>query len=152
MAAITGIVSGVQATKRIVSGAAQATTGQTTWVGPPSWAKYGQFFFSLTAVAGTTPIFTPSFLVANPITLTDTTTMNLAEHTAFTGLTQAGLLVVEVGPGLTGIANDVTNSATVASWTSINAVLPALLGIKILNDRADGNETYTYTVDVRWSR
>jgi hypothetical protein len=152
MTAITTLVTGNQATKLIRTASAQATTGQTDWIVVPTWARYALWYFDLTAVGGTTPIFTPKFLIANPINPADTGigTLKLAEHGAFTGLTQAGALAVQMGPGITGIADDTTNSATVVSYASLNVVLPPLLGVNITNDRTTGDETYTYTIQVAW--
>lgn len=152
MAAITTITVENVSVKQIRSVSAQASTGQTDYLAVPRWARYGVFFFNLTAVAGTTPIFTPSIVVPVPITLDNSYQMNLAEHAGLTGLTAAALLVVQVGPGVTGIADDVTNSATANSYVSLNAALPPIIGLKVLNDRTTGDETYTYTVTAafRW--
>lgn len=143
MAAITTVGNPF---RRSVS--AQATTGQTDWIDVPSWAKYAQVIFSLSAVAGNTPISTLSLLVAEPIARDDSRVIALAEHTGLTGLTAAADLVVDIGPGVTGIANDVTNSASADSYVTLNAVLPAVLGVKIVNDRTTGDETYTYNLSV----
>ena len=129
---------------------AQATTGQTDWLDVPKWARYVQVFLSVSATAGTTPILTPSFLAADPISRDDGRVINVAEHAALTGITGAAEYVFEIGPGLTGIANDVTNAAAADSYVQINALLPALLGVKILNDRTTGDETYTYNLSVEF--
>lgn len=151
MAAITTTVSALAGEIRVRTATAQATTGQTDWVAVPKWAKYAKVYFNLTAVAGTTPIFTPSVREVPPgfsSAADDSYAFNIAEHAALTGITAASLLVVDIGPGVTGIADDVTNAAAASSRVALNAVLPALLGIKVLNDRTTGDETYTYTVDV----
>ncbi len=147
MAAITTITTNFGSNIRVRTAAAQATTGQTDWLAIPHAARFMTLFFNLTAVAGTTPVFTPALLTTIPQTLDDTYSMNLAEHTAFTGLTAAAMLIVDVGPGITGIANDTTNSATAGSYASLNVILPPVLGIKVTNDRTTGDETYTYTID-----
>lgn len=141
MAAITTIVGGLRR-----SATAQADTGQTDWINPPAGATYCQVFFSLSAVAGNTPIATLSFLAAEPIARDDGRVIVLAEHTALTGLTAAADLVVDIGPGVTGIANDVTNSASADSYVSLNALIPALFGVKLVLDRTTGDETYTYNL------
>jgi hypothetical protein len=58
------------------------------------------------------------------------------------------VLIADIGPSMTGIANDVTNSATADSYVSLNALLPPLLGVRLDLDRTTGNETYTYTLTV----
>lgn len=127
---------------------AQATTGQTDWLKLPLKAKFAQVFLNITANAGTTPTTTPSFLVADPVALNDSYVINLAEHSALTAITTAGQYVFDIGPGVTGIANDVTNAAAADSYVTLNAILPAILGIKILNDRTTGDETYTYNLSL----
>lgn len=133
----------------IRSASAQATTGQTDWLRLPPRATYASIYFNLTAVAGNTPIVTPSFLVPDPITLDDAASLiNLGEHAAFTGITAAAQYVFDIGPGITGIANDVTNAATADSYVSLNVILPAVLGVKLLNDRTSADETYTYKLSI----
>jgi hypothetical protein len=128
---------------------AQASTGQTDWVSFQPNARYASIYLSLTDVgASTTPILTPSLLVADPAALVDTNLINLGEHAAFTGITAAAQYIIDIGPGITGIANDVTNSATADSYISLNVVLPSILGIKILNDRTTGDEVYTYNLSI----
>lgn len=125
------------------TGTAQADTGQTDWIEVPSWGKFLVVQYSLTAVAGTTPTMTPSLLAADPIARDDGTVSTLA---TFTGMTAAASGYIQVGPGVTGIADDATTAATGAGIASINMVLPKLLGVKVLLDRTDTDETYTYTV------
>lgn len=148
MAAITTVVTGNPGPKRIRTAAAQATTGQTDWVAVPRGAKGATIWVNITANAGATPSTTISVLTTDPITRDDSYTVNVAEHTSLTAITAASMLVIDIGPGVTGIADDVTNAAAASSYVKINAHLPPILGIKVLNDRGDGNETYTYTVTV----
>lgn len=124
------------------TGTAQADTGQTDWVFTPPRATFCIAYFYLTAVAGTTPQATFSVLAADPVTLTDTSTVSL---TAGTQVTAAQLQVGSIGPGVTGIAD-----ATSASKFSVNTVVPALMGFKLLFDRTTGDETYTYTLRVAY--
>ena len=130
----------------------QATTGQTDWLDLPSTARSAQIVLNLTAVAGTTPTVTPSFQIADPVALTDTSVINFAEHAALTAISTANLYVFDLGPGITGIANDVTNSATVASAVQLNGILPELLGVKILNFRGSSDETYSYNLSIKLIR
>lgn len=134
---------------RVRSVTAQASTGQTDWVKVPRWAKFVRVLTNVTATAGTTPICTTSLLTADPITADDTNTAILG--TAVTGgITSTGLFVIEYGPGITGIADVVAEAVSGGSTAHMNGVLPQLLGIKVLNDRTTGNETYTYTVTVEF--
>ncbi len=67
-----------------------------------------------------------------------------------TGVPGAGFTAL-IGPGVTGIADDVTNSATAESVVSLNSPLPAILGMELVLDRTSANETYTYTYSIRFS-
>jgi hypothetical protein len=128
---------------------AQASTGQTDWLDVPLGARYAQVVWNLTSVgASTTPTFLASVFMADPITRNDTYKVKLGEHAALTAFTAANMLVMNIGPGITGIADDVTNSATAVSVVSINTVLPWLMGFTVLNDRTDTDEVYTYTISV----
>ena len=150
MAAITATAARI-GHNTIRSASAQATVGQTDWVFVPKNAKYATVFLNVTATAGSTPQLTPSFLAADPVALDDGSVVNIGEHAAFTAITGAAQYVFELGPGVTGIANDVTNAAAADSYVALNVVLPTLMGFKLLNDRADGNETYTYNLSVRFT-
>lgn len=129
---------------------AQATTGQTDWLAVPAFATHALVFLNITAMAGTTPILTPSCLAADPVSKDDTFVIRIGEAAAYTGITAANQYVIQIGPGVTGIADDATNSATADSYLSINAILPTLMGIQITNDRTTGDETYTYNLSVQF--
>lgn len=131
------------------SATAQATTGQTDWIVVPNRAKYAQVFLNITATAGTTPLTDVSFLVPDPVTMDDGSVIKLAEHGDLTDADgTAAQFIYEFGPGLTGIANDTTVAANADSYLQLNCVLPPVLGIKLLNDRTTGNETYTYKLSI----
>ena len=128
---------------------AQATTGQTDWLNVPAWAKYLYIDYNLTATAGTTPLADVTLKVPDLTTLDDTTgVVNFRNHAALTQINAAARLLIQVGPGVTGIADDVTNAASGLSDISLNAILPPIIGVKILQDRTTGDETYTYTLTV----
>lgn len=149
MAAITPIAF-EGAYKVVRTGTAQANTGQTDWINTPAWAKYCDIILNITAVAGTTPIITPDILLADPVARDDGQVMSLG--TLGTPPTAAGTHRISIGPGLTGIADDVTMAATGDSAVSINALLPSLMGITLTLDRGTGDETYTYTLAVRFTK
>ncbi len=128
------------------SASAQATTGQVDWIAPPVYAKFCQVFLNWTATGGTTPIITVSFFAADPTAMVDTNVILLAEAAAFTGITAVNQYVYDIGPGVTGIANDVTSSATADSYITLNANLPTIMGLKLLLERGDADETYTYNL------
>jgi hypothetical protein len=126
------------------SGVAQANTGQTDWVSIPSWARFAIVYFNLTANAGTTPVSTLNFLAPPPGILDDANVMTLHSSASITAASQHAY---NIGPGVTGIANG-TDSATADANVGINVVLPGLLGVQLVLDRADTNETYTYTLSM----
>lgn len=131
----------------IRTGAAQATTGQTDWCTVPPWARYMSIDFNLSAVGGVTPLADFSIVVPDLTTKDDTTgVVNLAAYTAFTQITGVARLIGQIGPGITGIADDVATSATGNSNFAINTPLPPIIGFKLVFDRTDGNETYTYAL------
>jgi hypothetical protein len=152
MAVITP-VTGPQGFIILRQASAQANTGQTDWVAVPPWAVDALIFLNITAVAGTTPIVTPDLLAADPVSKDDAHAVSLVAD-AGTGFTTpptaAGQHLIIVGPGVTGIANDIAMAATGDSTTYINAALPALLGVKLALDRGTADETYTYNLSVQF--
>lgn len=127
---------------------ASVGAGQTDWLLVPHWAHYGFVFLQVTTNGGdTTPGLTPSFLTVDPIALDDSNVMNLGEHTAFTKITGATQYVFQMGPGVSGVADDVTNSATADSYVSLNVLLPPILGVKVVQ-ATGGTNSYAYSISV----
>ena len=122
----------------------QASSGTLTkWLLVPSFARYAFVFLNPTTV-GTS--VTPSFLAIDPVALDDDYVILVAEHAALTAITAAGQYAYQIGPGVTGIANDVTQSATADSYVSLNAVLPPILGVRIVSS---GSCVYNLAVHFR---
>jgi len=137
MAAITTSASPIGKTFRETV----TSSGTTTrWLLVPGKAMYA-FIVLQPTVIGTS--ITPSLLVVDPISLDDANIMNLAEHTAFTAITGTTTYTLQIGPGVSGIADDVVNAAAADSAISINTVLPPILGIRTVNS---GSCTYNITV------
>jgi hypothetical protein len=125
---------------------AQANTGQTDWVTVPSGATLAIWSVDVTAVAGTTPIVTPSLQGLGPSA--DDARQVSPFGTALTGtLTAAGQFQVAIGLGVT---------EQVAIGTAKPAVLvpglPFYLGLTLTLDRTTGNETYTYSSAIRFAQ
>jgi len=149
MAAITPVdATGKGTLYELRDVSAQATTGQTDYIVVPAWARRAIVYFNLTANAGTSPISTVSFQVPPPNTFVDTDLVQLATGASVTAASQH---IYHIGPGETGIADGTDQAAADASM-GINATLPWMLGVKVLNDRTTGDETYTYTLKVVFSR
>ncbi len=148
MAAITLFDDkGMGATWLVRTGAAQADTGQTDWLKVPGWARYVQFILNVTAVAGNTPILTTTLKFLTPRVFDDGSSADLAFTTPPTA---AGTHVIDVGPGVTGIADDVVQAATGDSLSSVNKILPRIIGYGLALDRTSADETYTYTLTASW--
>jgi len=131
---------------------AQATTGQTDWVNVPAWATGMIVYFNVTAVAGTTPSSQCFILEADPVVRDDSTIVFPAGFGGATAVTAAVQVVMHVGPGITGLADDTTGSATLDSVYKINTILPPMLGFRVTNDRTEADETYTYTLAVKFKK
>lgn len=144
---MTGVGSGY---KTVRTGAAQANTGQTDWIAVPPWALFAEVLLNITAVAGTTPIATPAFLAANPATLDDGDAVQIHADIT-TPPTAASFHRIVIGPGVGG-SDDVALAAAADSEAEINAVLPSILGVRLTLDRGTGDETYTYTLAVRFGK
>ncbi|SRR6266702_5696823 len=142
MAAITTIVTPKARVWTVRTATAQATTGQTDWVAIPSTAGFMVVYLNMSATGGTTPGPTLVHLkTVDPIARDDSNTITLL--TATGGLANTGLYTTEVGPGLAGGTNIVNATRNV-----FNAVLPSLLGIQVVLDRTNTDETYTYTLRI----
>lgn len=146
MAVVTAIASPVGSLITLRNVAAQADIGQTDWISVPQWALYAICFLNLTAVAGTTPELTPSFLALDPVSRDDTHVVQIHGNFTSVPITAAAQSVITIGPGVTGIADDLALAATGDSTGFVGSVLPPILGVKLLLDRTSGTETYTYTL------
>jgi hypothetical protein len=122
------------------TGVAQADTGQTDLVNVPGFANNMIVYVDLSASAGTTPLLDFKMQYVNPV-------RNAAvEDFPGAGITQiadTGDVVMQVGPGVTGIADDDTGAVY-----SINMLLPPLINFVTTLDRTTANETYTYSISV----
>jgi len=148
MAAITTTGDGRSAFHILRNATAQANTGQTDWVTTPSWAKYAQVYLNWSAMAGTTPLMDFKIHDADPVALNDTYKLDALGWNGITQLTTVpSPIIVQIGPGITGIADDDTGP-----FYSLNGPLPVLMGFQITLDRTTGDETYTYTLSVKFSK
>lgn len=144
MAAITVVTAFEGSYKLLRNVAAQASTGQTDWITVPRWAKSSVVYFDLTANAGTTPISTVSVLSAGPNLRDDGSVVTYVTGAAVTAVSYHEY---QVGPYFTTANND---NAASSGFKVQNSPLPAILGVKVLNDRTTGDETYTYTLAVEF--
>lgn len=127
---------------------AQATTGQTDYIAVPGFARYMTVWLNVSAAAGTTPLTDFKLVSANPVTMDDGDNL---DYLGWNGITQiagttSGDIMVQVGPGITGIADDDTGPVY-----SLNGVLPSVLGFTITLDRTTTDETYTYSLAYKFT-
>lgn len=144
MAAITSLVnvgwSGV-----VRQATAQANTGQTDWVVVPAGADSAVVDLFVSAVGGTTPgPTTPRLKTVNYPSPDDANAAVFA--TDLTGtIATTGRATVAIGAGNT------QQVAIGVAACAVNYPLPAILGIQLTFDRTNADETYTYTLAVRFS-
>jgi hypothetical protein len=127
-----------------------AVAASVDWIDVPGWAKGATVYLTLSALAGTTRTMDFKILEADPVARSDSapSPIDFADWNGITQLIAVGFVVVEIGPGLTGIADDDTGVLY-----KLNAnVSNKLLGFRIATDRTDGDETYTYTLAVAWHK
>ena len=137
MAAITTAASPIG--KAYTVSARSSATTVTDWLLVPDWARFCVVFLQPTTI-GTS--ITPSFLAVDPVSLDDGNIINIAEHAALAAITATVSYIYQIGPSITGIADDVTESATADSYISLNAVLPPILGLRQVNS---GTNVYNLT-------
>lgn len=125
---------------------AQATNGQTDWISVPDWAQTAYIEYSLASTGGTSPAVDVTLLKSLDSAIGDRETV-VPLHTALTQITGAATLQMTVDPR---IPLDVTTTATGVSNVTVPATLPRVLGVKVLQDRLNNDETYTYKLTVRF--
>jgi hypothetical protein len=133
----------MRSSKLLKTGTAQADTGQTTPFTVPSYARDAIFYLDVTALAGTTRTIDLTLNAVDSAGASNTS--NYAQFAGITQLTAVGLVTIYAGPGITGIADDVT-----AHVYKLNAPLPNLMNAVLTLGRGDGDEKYTYTLTVDW--
>lgn len=120
------------------------------YVQVPAHAREAVFLFTVTSMAGTTPLL--DFIVegVNPENIDTTETWQLGDWDGITQLTSAAATVnvaVDIGPE---IAADDTGSATASCRYGVNAALPPLLVYTITADGTTGDEDYAFTLGVKF--
>ena len=116
------------------------------WLRTPAWARFAQIFFVMETVGTSVQL---SIRTVPPFDLDDDHIIQLREAAAFAALTSADVTsVVDIGPGVTGIADDVTGGAAADSWASINCILPDILGVAVIATGANN----VYDLSVKFKR
>lgn len=115
-----------------------------TWLQTPKWAQFAQVWFTATAITTSTQL---SVIAVDPSLLDDSNITLLKEVAAFTAITgTTNTYQIDIGPGVTGIADDSTMAAAADSYASFNCILPPFLGIRQANT---GASTYRLSVVFR---
>lgn len=124
---------------------AQATTGQTDWLDVPDWVKSIIVTLNITANAGTTPTTTLTLRAPDPVTRDDTNDHGVVLTSAV--ITGASFHYYALAPTFTTAGTDgVASDSTVVQ----NGPIPSTIGVRVLNDRTTGDETYTYTLTIKF--
>ena len=111
-----------------------------TWFEIPAWAMYAKIRLVQTSASAGTLL--PAFVTADAITATDTVTQVIGGLALTGGLTGAGSVTIDIGPGVTGIANATAAiSGTGNSFVFLKCVLPRYLGLSL-----NGTSTDLYVI------
>ena len=138
-----------------------ASTAVTRWVKVPTWANQVTFLLWVDAMTGTAPLL--DFTVRYPDlygypddgVFASATVPGIAGWNGITQVTAATLTVytIDIGPSVTGIADDDTGSATASSHYAINAVLPPALAYTYTTAGGGASpEDYTFRIACHFRR
>lgn len=128
--------------------ATNSAVAKTKVVKVPGWAKFLTAYLFVDSQGGTTPqldltLFVPDFgsaaLMAAP---SDANPANLISITQVTGVGPYQQ-VIDLGPGVTGIADDTTGAAAADAREAMNCVLPPWIGYALTTTATDGDEDAT---------
>lgn len=139
MAAITTLLSPA-GSRRTLHNDGLATAGtETEYFLVPDWAHYMLLYLNVTAATGAIDL---TLLEVDPVALDTSYVVPLADWNGITQITGAAQVTIQVGPGITGIADDDTGGATGDSVYKINSILPPVLGVSVVRG-VGGGDTYT---------
>jgi hypothetical protein len=123
----------------------------------PGDVRFATFFLYHESAGGTTPSVTTTILIPDFSTVakfsapTDDNMALLADFAGTTAVTGTGayLQTIDIGPGVTGIADDATGAAAADARMAVNALLPPWLVYK-LDFGADADEDYALKLLVQF--
>ena len=131
-----------------------ASTAVTRFIRCPPGARYCTWFLYVDVVDGTTPKL--DFVVRTPDAYgfpDGGTLFGIGEWDGITQITSAAspfLVTIDIGPGVTGIANDDTGSASASCHYSINAELPPVLAYTYTTQDAADDADYSFRLAVNF--
>lgn len=126
-------------------------------VSVPTKANYAKWFLYVNTMTGTSPLI--DFVLRIPdlgttgVAPDDGTLFGIAGWDGITQLTAAAspfLTTIDIGPGVTGIADDDTGSATASSAYHLNAILPPVLVYTYTLDATTNDEDYAFRIAVQF--
>jgi hypothetical protein len=128
--------------------ATNAAADKTRAVKVPADARFLSVYLFITSQGGTTPTFDFSLIVPDFGTaakLSAPTDDNPATLVSLTQVTGTGPYQqrIDIGPGVTGIADDTTGAAAGDAVESVNAILPPWLVYTIDTDVTTGDEDFS---------
>ena len=140
-----------------ITDATAATVVIAKAVNVPEWAKYATWILNADAgaIGGTTPTLDFKLEGVDPWDLDEASIYPIGGWDGVTQITAAtarSLHVIDIGPGVTGIADDDTGSATATDRYTINAPLPFVILYTITVNGADDDEDYAFTLSVQFRR
>lgn len=127
-----------------------ASTAVSKYFTVPSWARYMVFQVDITVIGGTTPTLDILLQGVNPWTLDTTHVDTLFTMTQVTAVTTYSALRVFVGPGTTGIADDVTLSGTASAVATLNQILLPVYVYKYTTTDAADDADYTFSLSAHF--
>lgn len=122
----------------VTSQTAYATASLNVDFVPPSWARYAQFNWNISAVAGTTPIADCKLQLKDPVS----GSFLDIDSGAFGQKTAASFQTLAVGPTMTADAT--------GDYRQAVAMIPDAMRAVFTFDRTTADETYTFTLSVVW--
>jgi hypothetical protein len=125
---------------------------RTRAVKVPGQARSVSFYLYIDSQTGTTPTLDFKLLVpdfgsgALFFAPDDVNVALLADFAGITQVTGAGpyCQTIDVGPDVTGIADDVTGAAAADARMAVNTLLPPWLVYQVITDGTTTDEDYTY--------
>ena len=123
----------------------------------PHWARYASWSLFVTSQGGTTPtldldLIVPDFSTRAKLAApTDDNPYTLASITQVTG-TGTYHQTIDLGPGVSGIADDVTGSANADARMMTNCILPPWIVYNLRTDDGDGDEDAACLLVVQYRR
>jgi hypothetical protein len=127
-----------------------ASTAVSKYFTVPTWARYMVLQVDATVQGGSSPTLDILIQGINPWTLDTAHVDTLYTFTQVTAVTTYSALRVFCGPGVTGIADDVTLSGTASAVATWNTVLLPIYVYKYTTVDSADDADYTFTLSAHF--